>query len=223
MSRSKVLLVMAVIIMLVVNVVVFAEEEVKRATASQGTPEIDGVMDEVYKGTEIVEVTKPIKEEMKKYATGKVRVLWDDEFLYVFGEIKDEGPSVKPMTVWKQDSLEIFVDENNAKEFKSYDKDDVQYRISMEGKLSPSANFLAKNVDKHIGAAKLTDGGYNVEVAIPLQYIDPKVGTVIGFDLQINDTYGPDSWERDAVTVWFQTSGNTHRWAHVFGELKLVK
>jgi endo-1,4-beta-xylanase len=57
------------------------------------------------------------------------------------------------------------------------------------------------------------DGGYVVEAAVALNTITPSVGSLFGFDLQVNDA---TAGVRTGATTWQDPTGagylNTARW-----------
>ena len=115
----------------------------------------------------------------------------------------------------EQDSIEAFIDENNART-PSYDGDDAQYRVNYENKQTGGGNI---NMDKFKSATKLTDDGYIVEIAIPLQN-KASVNQFIGFDGQVNDAKGG---KRIGVTMWSDPTGMTWSTMSNIGNIKLVE
>ncbi|MDI9478216.1 MAG: sugar-binding protein, partial [Bacillota bacterium] len=80
--------------------------------AKYGSPIIDGQIDEVWK-TAYVYTPKHVSGNLSTEAS--FRVLWDDNAIYVLAEVKDKQLSAQSNTPYMQDSVEIFLDENNDK------------------------------------------------------------------------------------------------------------
>ena len=130
---------------------------------------------------------------------GTAWVLWQDGFLYVFGEIKQsflqdkaEAEEKQSGTPWECDSLEVFLDFTNEAEGGDCD----QFRIdawgyrSFEQRTTTGDNSYggdASTADGVFeGAAKINGTSYNVEFKIPFQH-PAASGSALGFLLQIND------------------------------------
>lgn len=115
----------------------------------------------------------------------------------------------------EQDSLEVFIDENNHKS-DSYEDDDKQYRINYENAQSFSGpNCNEENV---VSAAVVTDKGYLIEAAFKWTEIAPAVGDTIGVELQINDAEGG---KRIGTVSWYDESGQGWSSPGVFGTATL--
>jgi len=180
------------------------------ATAYYGTAEIDGIKDEEYNAGSPILVLKFIQgiegeENVFEGATAKAWVLWDENALYVYMEVSDSVLSAASTTVYMQDSIEVFIDENNNKTT-SYEPDDGQFRVSFENKQSFGSTGSVKGFES---AAQIIEGGYAVEVKIPYQSLTPQDGTIIGFDLQVNDDQG--SGTRDSISKWNDPTNESWR------------
>ncbi|MGV2643783.1 1,4-beta-xylanase, partial [Clostridium perfringens] len=153
----------------------------KSAQAGYGTPKVDGELDGIWK--DAGELATNVWVEGISGATATFRTLWDENHLYVYAVISDSLLSDASSNVWEQDSVEIFVDQNNGKT-DAYEEDDGQYRINFNNVRSFGGHA---GEDNFTSAAKVIDGGYVVEAAIGLDKIKPQKGTVIGFDFQVNN------------------------------------
>jgi endo-1,4-beta-xylanase len=124
----------------------------------------------------------------------RFRVLWDDHYLYVCTEVVDPMLDDKSPIVHEQDTVEVFLDQNNGKTA-IYEPDDGQYRVSFRNFVSfnggDSTNFKSRTM--------IIPGGYRVEMALPLYAIKPAAGTIMGFDVQINDAA---SGARTGIRNW---------------------
>jgi endo-1,4-beta-xylanase len=190
------------------------------ATAYYGTPVIDGVMDEEYSTGDLMTVEKfiqGIEDENNVFqgATAEARVLWDENALYVYIEVNDPVLSDVNITAYLQDSVEVFIDENNAKT-PSYEQDDGQFRVSFKNRQTFGSSGSREGFES---AAQVIEGGYAVEVKIPFLILAPEDGTVIGFDLQVNDDQG--SGARDSISKWNDPTNNSWKSTAGFGVLIL--
>ena len=90
-----------------------------------GTAVIDGELDDSFAKVDAV----PLKIALGAKAEASVRLLWDEEKLYAYVDVKDAVLNADSSQVHEKDSVEIFIDENNHKTT-SYEEDDKQYRIN---------------------------------------------------------------------------------------------
>jgi len=187
--------------------------EVRRSYANYGMPVIDGVEDDVWSRSPVL----PIDQFQMAWhgATGTARVLWDEENLYVLVRVTDDELDRSAANPWEQDSVEVFLDEDNAKTT-FYQADDGQYRVNYENE----ATFNPAGIAEGFASAVRVDGtGYVVEMKIPFKAIQPSVGTRIGFDVQINDGR---SGVRESIAIWNDLTGVGWQDPSVFGELMLL-
>ncbi|MCR2806853.1 endo-1,4-beta-xylanase [Paenibacillus sp. SCIV0701] len=168
--------------------------------AMRGTPVIDGEKDAAWQPAGEIATDRFVIGESG--ASAKVRTLWDDERLYVWAEVTDPLLFKESANAHEQDSIEIFVDQNNAATT-IYQADDGQYRINFDNE--PSTNPGSKS-SKLTSATKLTATGYIVEASILLDAVQPAAGGAIGFDVQVNDDRDGDG-TRDSVSIWNDRSG----------------
>ena len=181
-----------------------------RIIAKYGSPIIDGQIDEVWK-TAYVYTPKHVSGNLSTEAS--FRVLWDDNAIYVLAEVKDKQLSAQSNTPYMQDSVEIFLDENNDKS-KEFGPDDVQYRVNYQ-------NF--RTVDKgdpnrFYTASRITDNGYIIEARIALKN-KAENGQVMGIELQVNDAIGSN---RAGTLNLFDGTGMAWDNTALFGEVILL-
>ncbi len=194
----------------------------KTAAAYYGKPVIDGVKDEKYDSVKPIVVDKfiqGIEGEKNRYkgAAAKAWALWDEKALYIYMEVHDTTLSDKNSLVYMQDSVEIFVDENNGKT-NYYEADDGQYRINFKNETSFGSTG---SVNGFMSAARITDGGYAVEAKIPFRMLNARDGAKIGFDLQVNDDQG--NGKRDSIAKWNDLSNDSWQSTAGYGILILKK
>ena len=181
----------------------------------KGSVVIDGVADdEAWLKVESIPLTINLGADV----TATAKLLWDEEYLYVLMNVADDVLNKDASQAHEQDSIEVFIDENNAKSG-SYQEDDKQYRInylnerSFNGTKCVDANVLSEAV--------LTEEGYMVEAAFKWTDIEAKAGTQIGLELQVNDANA--NGRRSGTLSWADKSGNGWSSTEVFGTAVLVK
>jgi endo-1,4-beta-xylanase len=187
----------------------------KLAKAAYGTPVIDGVKDDVWSASE--EISTQVWVSGTAGATAKAKAMWDEKNLYVITEVTDDVLNKSNTNVWEQDSIEIFVDQNNAKT-SSYQKDDYQLRVNFENEQSNGGGGGKPEGFKSV--VKKTANGYVIEQVIPLTAITATAGKILGFDVQVNNANA--SGARASVATWCDPSGNSYASTAGFGNLMLV-
>lgn len=161
-------------------------------------------------------VNIPLTINKGSEASANAKVLWDDDNLYVYATIKDAALDKTGAQTHEQDSLEVFIDEDNGKTA-SYGEDDKQYRINYENEQSFNGKkCLAENVKS---ATKTIDGGYVVEAAFRWTDIKPANGTKIGLEFQINDA---KDGKRIGTLSWYDETGMGWSGSNVYGTVELT-
>lgn len=177
-----------------------------------GTISVDGDADAAWGNA----VNIPLTINKGSEASANAKVLWDDDNLYVYATIKDAALDKTGAQTHEQDSLEVFIDEDNGKTA-SYGEDDKQYRINYTNEQSFNGKkCLAENVKS---ATKTIDGGYVVEAAFKWTDIKPANGTKIGLELQINDAKGG---KRIGTLSWYDETGMGWSGSNVYGTVELT-
>ena len=161
-------------------------------------------------------VNIPLTINKGSEASANAKVLWDDDNLYVYATVKDAALDKTGAQKHEQDSLEVFIDEDNGKTA-SYGEDDKQYRINYNNEQSFNGKkCLAENVKS---ATKTIAGGYVVEAAFKWTDIKPANGTKIGLELQINDAKGG---KRTGTLSWYDETGMGWSGSNVYGTVELT-
>lgn len=209
------------------EVVAFNDKKNKQATTSQyyaeaimkpyaeimnGTVAIDGEMDAAWANAQTIPLTIVLGAE----ASASVKALWDAEYLYVYAEVKDAVLDATASAVHEKDSVEVFIDENNAKA-EAYQADDKQYRVNYLNE--QSFNGTKCTAENMISAMKVTDDGYVMEAAYKWTDITPAKGMEIGIEFQINDA---KNGARTGTASWYDTTGQGYQNPSVFGTAVLV-
>lgn len=161
-------------------------------------------------------VNIPLTINKGSEASANAKVLWDDDNLYVYATVKDAVLDKTGAQTHEQDSLEVFIDEDNGKTA-SYGEDDKQYRINYNNEQSFNGKkCLAENVKSK---TKTIDGGYVVEAAFKWTDIKPANGTKIGLEFQINDAKGG---KRIGTLSWYDETGMGWSGSNVYGTVELT-
>ena len=161
-------------------------------------------------------VNIPLTINKGSEASANAKVLWDDDNLYVYATVKDAVLDKTGAQTHEQDSLEVFIDEDNGKTA-SYGEDDKQYRINYNnGQSFNGKKCLAENVKS---ATKTIDGGYVVEAAFKWTDIKPANGTKIGLEFQINDA---KDGKRIGTLSWYDETGMGWSGSNVYGTVELT-
>ena len=181
-----------------------------RIVANFGSPVIDGKVDKVWDNATAI---TPKFKASGVTATAKFKVLWDDNALYVLAVVKDKDLSVQSQTPYQQDSLEVFMDENNDKT-QDYGADDLHFRVNYENSQSADNG----SIERFYTSAKKTKDGYVIEGRIALNK-KPANNKVFGIDLQINDAKGAN---RLGTINIFDSTGNGWQDTRKFGEVVLT-
>ena len=146
-----------------------------------------------------------------------MKVLWDAKKLYVLARVQDGNVSTSGKEPYEQDSLEIYIDEDNAGNV-VYGKDDKRYRINAENAVTClGAKASEKNVES---AVVKTEEGYLVEASFAWTDISPKVHNLVGFDLRVNDANAAGT--RTGTLSWCDATGEAGTNASLFGTIKLA-
>lgn len=189
-----------------------------RVNAVYGTPVLDGEIDAVWGYAS--SIFPEVFSTPSVYPVTEWKVLWDENYLYVLTIVEDDVLNKSGMNTYEQDSMEIFLDELNDKAG-SYQEDDVHYRVNYANSRSTDAG----DPTRFISAARVLkdeddyETGYVIEAAVAWNGT-PINGTVMGFDLQLNDAGMMNS--RMSTTNVFDATGTGWQNPSVFGELILT-
>jgi endo-1,4-beta-xylanase len=173
--------------------------QIQRISAAKGSPAIDGTEELAWK------VSPWTDAKNGSGPATSFKTLWDKGFLYVLWEVTDPLLNKASSNAYEQDSVEAFMDENNAKST-AYQADDGQYRVNFDN----AQSFGTNGADtRFTSAARVVPGGYVVEAAIALKTVQGAEGLVIGFDAQVNEADG--SGRRKAIVKWNDPTDNSYK------------
>lgn len=183
-----------------------------RSVAEFGTPVIDGAPDAVWNDAPAMPLNR--YQTAWQGATGTAKALWDRDNLYVLLQVSDSQLDKANPNAWEQDSVEVFVDENNGKT-SFYQDDDGQYRVNFDNEASFNPAGFAEGFES---ATQVSGSNYTVELKIPFRKTTPVANRKIGFDAQVNDA---NDGARQSVAAWNDTTGTGYMDTSVFGILTL--
>ncbi|MCW6008460.1 endo-1,4-beta-xylanase [Micromonospora sp. CPCC 205371] len=191
---------------------------VSTVDVARGTPAVDGVAEAAWSRAR--QITTNVRVAGTGGSTATAKLLWDDRHLYVFATVTDPVLDESSPNTWEQDSIEIFVDPDNSKNT-GYNDDDGQYRISFTNKQTLTSNFGAYAIAGNLSSATRTvPGGYVVEAAIELDTVTLSKGSLVGFDLQVNDATGGT---RTAAATWHDPTGRSYVDTSRWGVARLIR
>ena len=153
--------------------------------------------------------------------SGIFYVLWDDEYVYMGVEVKDDKLSMNKTDgdIWNADCVEVFFATTNAV---SDHSEHYQFGLNANGQTWNWCNMDSDGqsaIDYLQVAVSETDDGYILEAALEhgqLLSLDFSVGSVIGFHPVIDDT---DDSDREIQITW--TGLEAHDQSQGYGQIVL--
>jgi hypothetical protein len=188
-------------------------------------PVIDGVLDEPIWQME-TKINRRVQGSTSN--TGRFDAVWDEEKLYIAVAVTDDILCIgQQVASYNYDSIEFYIDPDNSKNHR-YDNKDVQliFKYVDQNYVEYGSNTKNKVLTEMRGQLNDTGDGYVIELALTWESlgVEPSGGTIIGFDIGINDDDPPCSAlissSRDGELKWKGTIDN-YRYTVEFGELVL--
>ncbi len=153
-------------------------------TAPKGTPTIDGDYDDVWATAPWTNVHNSADGKDDSTSRLRIKLLWDDNNLYFYGEVFDEHKNKR------NDLIEIYVDQKNDKTVE-YNDDDSQTRFYVHqlGAMQGSDKYAGENSQQDATTAIKTieKDRYVVEGALVFNSVKPAVGNKMGLEFMYND------------------------------------
>lgn len=159
----------------------------------------------------------PIESELD--LSSYFKILWDDDYLYVFVSVTDEEINLNGVEVYEKDGVEFYFDGDNSKNVApgpptsfpppAYDSNDDFFRFLPygTGALGAYGIISTTNFESEI---MITDKGYDVEIKMPfsdLPELSAEVGSKFGFEFQVNDN---DYDQRQNFLKWYSSLGDSY-------------
>lgn len=150
--------------------------------------------------------------------SASVRMVWDAAKLYYLVEVTDQSYSDNSAQAWRDDSVGLFFDGDNA-DSNPFDANDAQaiLRRSATGIISDGRNH-ANFADYIVWSVSETENGYVMEAAVdwtPMA-LAPAAGVEFGIDIQVNDDTNQDDTAEN-ILKWLDRSGDGYVNAGSFG------
>lgn len=183
----------------------------RQIVANFGSPYLDGKEDALWSRAEAV---KPQYVTTPENTKASFKTMWDDNALYILAKVYDEHISKASTNPYEQDSLEVFMDQNNDKQTE-FGVDDLQFRCNFANETTADKGDISRFCTK----TSTFEGGYIIEARIEFDGLTPENGTKLGIELQIND--GKDTGRVGTLNV-FDNTGNAWRDTSVFGTVILT-
>ncbi|MCP4260715.1 MAG: hypothetical protein GY774_24800 [Planctomycetes bacterium] len=230
MCRKLIYLFSFVLVLNLVGMVSAQEPDILIRSPDLAMPVIDAVVDDVWSvATEqdIPITTSGSDPSGPADCSGKWKVLWDWEYIYVLVIVKDEalnndsGAGSK----WNDDSVEFYVDGDNTKSA-TVDDNDHQYTCRWNNAEIETPSAIHNGDPSLVGyeyAIVTTGSGYIYEARVPWTSIiaePPGAGDLIGIDMYINDD--DDGTDRDTQIAWHSEAGAGWNTPSMWGTAQLV-
>jgi endo-1,4-beta-xylanase len=199
--------------------VIIALEAVAAVTA----PAIDGVKEDAWNNAKPMQ----LRNHLSSRDDGDlitVSAMWDSTYLYIQFEGQDDvvrNDIARADNPWDDDSVEVYLDGNNAKG-DSYDADDDQLVFIIGGTKVWSQRGRGTGTEF---ASSQTEYSFLVEIRIPWAKfsVSPVADQVVGFEAMFNDDDNLNQGLGDGKWALYARQDNAWDKPSVFGELKLLK
>ncbi|MCP4451440.1 MAG: hypothetical protein GY809_08265, partial [Planctomycetes bacterium] len=173
--------------------------------------------------------------------SAQFKAMFDDTNFYIFISVQDSVIDTE-FSDWQGDNVEFYFD-GDYSHGDAYDGiNDNQIRISVDD-VTLAGTDSPLPIDGSTFKVVLTDTGYNIEAAFPLDVLQiypsedpaplfdsggveiPNSGiapnNVIGFEVQIGDNDGGGA--RETIMRWHSNDDNSWQYPSLFGQARLVK
>ena len=191
-------------------------EDVARFTSS--TIEVDGylVEDAWRLNSPITHVTINTDDDPAYFD-----LLWNDQYLFIGVRVIDDELVNDSPDDRQDDSVQFGYDGDHTDDGEYDDFDD--HCLMAYNETSIDCAFK-DSIGIRAATAVTTGGSYYMEIAVPWTHIgvDPGIGTIIGFDVGVNDDDGGGgNFDRDSQIRW---AGTKSTWSDTigFGEIRLI-
>jgi endoglucanase len=148
--------------------------------------------------------------------SGDFKALWDNNYLYILGNVQDNVLNQDSPNAWDDDGVEVYIDINNDKAG-TYAANDVEYNFEYNNNGAVTANPGTRPITNVNYVILPTTGGYIFEARIPWTTVlgSPVVGQLVGFDFHVNDD--DDGGVRDSKLAWTATADDAWQFTSSFG------
>lgn len=177
---------------------------------------VDGMLDSNWAESEIITLDKEdiVSGSAQENSEAKIRLTYDDNYLYIFADIKDDTPSTNAFdgeALYNGDGIEIFTGASKPQEGGSLSVSDRQVIIGASNNYTPKYQWyngvLVQPETKT--AIRKTSEGYSIEAALPFKDLninDLYKSRKIRFDIGFNNG---DERQRNTQYMWNGTETNS--------------
>jgi len=192
---------------------------------------LDGEIDDLWSKApafEIATIVEPEKHppwnvENEDDLSGYFKVLWDANYLYLLGVVKDDT-LVHTDGSHIVDRMGVYIDPENSKNLTDPGLLSVTATFGVDGTKSGRTQPGWGNPPSYEYVLTPNDTGYVAEFLIPVESIRSPLmaaGTMIGIDLILNDVDDPASDDRDLM-AWNSAYDLLYQDAFYFGTIELL-
>ncbi|MBQ8641064.1 MAG: hypothetical protein IJ480_02505 [Clostridia bacterium] len=206
-----------------------AAADVPYATATNGTPVVDGQIDDVWAIAETFSASH-LKDGTEEGITNEWKALWDEENVYLLIEVKGDTKHFFNGSQSWGDGCEIYFDTMNN-DPADYTTDDGVIQIGWDAETPDDNSFkgteaaLANITGTYNIVAVENDDGYLYEISVALadfcEDFTFAEGAVVGFDIQVNSK-SDESESRTSAYGWADKDNTGWQYPYVFGDLELI-
>ncbi|MCL2157836.1 MAG: hypothetical protein FWH48_00340 [Oscillospiraceae bacterium] len=192
-----------------------AAADPKTTQAIKGTPAMmddEGNIDPIWDFANEIEaklINQTFFPDRESTTWGKIKTMWDENYLYLFAEVNKEGKQV-----WNTggvgehvDAIEFDIDEANDKTGEGNvpggNPAAGVFRVGTDDSaISGFGDMFADQENDVKGKTVINPDGtsYKAQMAIPWNTLAPQEGTIIGFEVQINES--DEGAGRSGVATW---------------------
>lgn len=198
-----------------------ALELVPATTIPQAAVVVDGVDDFPGAALDVSRLWEGTACASAADCSATAKLAWSDDTLFVLVKVQDDVLGTRLAASdckrhWRTDSVEVTLDPRGTSENTSTTFKAAVLPVTAEG--PPCA---LRDADNHQGpsimpiASKVTDGGYTVEMAIPLESLPAPVDPAhLGLNILIydSDTQDKTGQTRIGWSTWGGVQGDPYRW-----------
>jgi Beta-1,4-xylanase len=143
-------------------------------------------------------------------------VMWDNENLYIMANVTVAALNAFAQEFYNKDCVDIFISLSNERS-QRYQRGDSRLTVTFENEIEW---FGKEKMEGMESFAVQTKEGYQIQAKIPFKQ-SLEVGSIIGFDIQVNDSdvHGV----RQSIATWNDITGESYNSTIGFGNLKLQK
>jgi len=193
---------------------------IENAMFTPEAPAIDAEFDAVWNNATPFTIDLPVYRYVDlpsdQLITGESRVMWNQNYLFVWLEITDGGIRNRGHNdPWMRSSVEMYLDEFNMKQPFSM-ANGAQYRVDF-------SNDRTDGVDdggRFLSATRETDTGWILEMQVPFLHREVFSNAVIGFELQL--IHADDSNTRVSISKFSDPTDDSWQNPAGWGELMLI-